>query len=341
MRAPFKRIFGRESTQTERYLTILIIVYSLVVTFRNPPFFSFETVFDLIHEGAPTMIMAIGVLIVLVSGGIDVSFPAVATCSGYIAMKVMWALGLDSVLFMAVVAVLIGLALGTINALLIHLLRLPTLIVTLGTQSVYRGLMAAVLGTTMYPFAIMPPSLANFGTMNLFSVTSASHTYGLSIFFPILIVIFVITWFMLYHTMPGRAIFAIGSDAEAASRIGINLLRTRLLVYGYAGALAGLAGVLYFAAMQNVNPVALQGFELMVIAAVVIGGAKLTGGEGTLLGTVLGVLLFQLFQSTLVQLGLASTWSSFFFGIVLVISLAVIYYRQRKSDQRNLVFRVG
>jgi simple sugar transport system permease protein len=341
MKSPFRSLFGRRSTQVERYLTVLIVAYAALVTFRNPRFFSAETAFDIVHEGAPTMILAIGVLLVLISGGIDVSFPVVAICSAYMSIKLMWAFGLDALWFMIPVSILFGLILGLGNALLIHFLKLPTFIVTLGTMSVYRGAMAVTLGTSQYPVATMPKSLAAFGLANLFTVQSEAGEYGLSVFLPIVVVIFIVTWFILYHTMTGRAVFAMGSDEEAASRIGVNLLRTKLFVYGYTGAIAGMAGLMYFAAMQNVDPVALQGFELMVIAAVVIGGAKLTGGEGTLLGTFLGVLLFQLFQSTLVQLGLASTWASFFFGAVLLFSLGMIYYRQRKADQRNLVFRVG
>ena len=328
MKSPFRALFNRPSTQTERYLSILILIYVTIVSFRNPRFASLETVFDIIHEGVPTMIMAVGVLMVLVSGGVDVSFPVVGITSAYIAIKAMWAIGVDSIAFLIPVA------------MLIHYLQLPTLIVTLGTMSVYRGSMAVLLGTSQYPVATMPTSLVEFGLTNLVSFEGQSNSYGLSIFFPIVVAVLALTWFLLNHTLIGRQVYAMGSDPEAASRIGINMLVTRIFIYGYTGAMAGLAGVVYFAAMQNVDPVALSGFELMVIAAVVIGGAKLTGGEGTLLGTLLGVLLFQLFQSTLVQLGLASTWSSFFFGAVLLVSLTMIYVRQRRTDQRNLVFRV-
>ncbi len=341
MKSPFAAIFKRPSTTVERYLIVLIIAYSALVSFRNPRFASFETIFDIAHEGTPTMILAVGVLMVLISGGIDVSFPVVAIVSAYVSIKIMWAVGLDSMLFLFPVSILIGIVLGSINALLIHYLQLPTFIVTLGTMSVYRGLMAVTLGTSQYPVATMPKSLSEFGLADVITIESESGIYGLSWFLPIAILLITLTWYLLYHTMIGRSVFAIGSDAEAASRIGVNMLRTRLFVYGYVGALAGVAGLIYFSAMQNVDPVALSGFEMLVIAAVVIGGAKLTGGEGTILGTVLGVLLFQLFQSTLVQLGLASTWTAFFFGAVLLASLSMIYVRQRRADRRNLVFGAG
>ena len=121
-------------------------------------------------------------------------------------------------------------------------------------------------------------------------------------------------------------------------RLGIKVLRTKLFVYSYTGALAGLMGVMYFAELKYVNPTALIGEELVIIAAVVIGGAKLTGGEGTLLGAVLGVIIFRLFDTTLVFLGLSSSWNDLFFGTVLLISLGVMYRRQRISDRKNLVF---
>src|SRR5699024_6536803 len=108
--------------------------------------------------------------------------------------------------------------------------------------------------------------------------------------------------------------------------------------YAYSGTLAAIMGVMYVSQLKYVNPVSLIGTELMVIAAVVIGGAKLTGGEGTVLGALLGVVLMQLFQSTLVFLGLNTSWNDLFFGGVLLISLTVMYYRQRARNKRALVF---
>ena len=184
----------------------------------------------------------------------------------------------------------------------------------------------------------MPESMVRFGSSDLLVLSRETGRFGLTVFLPIVVAVLVLTWFVLYRTMLGRTIFALGSSEESASRLGIDVLRTKLFVYAYVGGLAGLMGIVYFSEIKYVNPTALIGDELMILAAVVIGGAKLTGGEGTILGAVLGVVIVQLFQTTLVFLGLDSSWNDLFFGLVLLVSLGVMYHRQRTSDQRNLVF---
>lgn len=334
----FQKVMHRKLTPIELYLLCIIIVYTAIVAVKNPLFFSLETLFDMILSGSVTMVLAVGVLLVLLSGGIDVSFTAVAVVSGYIAVKVVLAAGVDSILWAFVIAIICGSILGAINAILIHWLRLSTLIITLGTMSAFHGLSSVILGTHEYPPSEMPKSMVAFGSANLLTVQNANGRYGLTVFLPIVIGVVAITWFILYRTMLGRGVFAIGSSEESASRLGISIFRTKLFVYSFTGALAGLAGILSFSEVKYVNPSSMVGTELVIIAAAVIGGAKLTGGEGTILGVFLGVVLFQLFQRTLVFLGLSSSWNDFFFGAVLLISLSVMYRRQRLADRRNLVF---
>lgn len=334
-----KPLLGRKLTAMERYLLIVIVAYIVIVAIRSPEFLSFETLFDTIRSGSVTLLLALGVLVVLVSGGIDISFTAVAVVAAYSAVKIMLATGIDNLLFGFAVAAVIGVALGLVNGVLIHLFRLPTLIVTLGTSSVFFGAMAITLGTTSYAVGQMPQSLASFGGANLFQITSdTGEGFGLTVFLIFLIAAGILTWFLLYRTQLGRQIFAVGSNEESAVRIGVNVFKVKLFVYGYTGFLAGIAGVVYFSNLRFVNPTALIGTELMVLAAVVIGGAKLTGGEGTILGTVLGVLLVQLLQSTLVFLGLSSSFNNLFFGAVLLVTLGVMYRRQRVADRKALVF---
>ncbi|XBH21087.1 ABC transporter permease [Jonesiaceae bacterium BS-20] len=322
----------------EKYLSAIILAYIVIVAVKNPLFFSPETLFDMIRSGSGVMLLALGVLLVLVSGGIDVSFTAVAIVSSYLSVLTILNLGIDNVILASIIAIAIGTGLGAINALLIHYLKLPTLIVTLGTMSVFHGLMAVLFGTKSYPLGQMPDSLANFGSANLFTVNTESGRYGLTVFLPIVVAAVVGIWFMLNRTLLGRSVYAIGSDEESASRLGISILKVKLFVYCTTGGLAGLMGIIYFSELKYVNPTSLVGTELMVIAAVVIGGAKLTGGEGTVLGTILGVVTVQLFDKTLVFLGLSSSWNDLFFGSVLLASLMVMYRRQRLADRRNLVF---
>jgi simple sugar transport system permease protein len=334
----FTRVYDRPMTTMEKYLLGVIVVYIALVTVRNPLFLTPETLFDMIRSGSGTMLLAMGVLVVLISGGIDVSFTAIAVVSAYCGVRLSLATGVDSIWLILLVSVVTGTVLGAVNALLIHAFKLPTLIVTLGTASAYHGAMATFLGTRSYSLTQMPKSLVDFGSGSLLTVGGDGGEYSLSPFLLIVLAAGALTWFLLYRTMLGRAVFAMGSNEESASRLGINILTTKLFVYSYSGLLAGLMGVMYFANLKYVNPVSLVGTELMIIAAVVIGGAKLTGGEGTLLGAVLGVVIVQLFQSTLVFLGLSSSWNNVFFGSVLLISLGVMYHRQRVQNRRALVF---
>lgn len=337
-RTPFSIAFDRRMTSMEKFLGVIIVIYIAVVALRSPAFLSPETLVDLIRNGSGVMILALGVMIVLISGGIDVSFTAIAIVSGYSSVLVARALAVDNLLFITGLAIVIGALLGSINALLIHFYRLPTLIVTLGTASIFHGAMALTLGMKTFTRTDVPQSMLDFGAAQVFTIQGEGSRYGLSIFFPVVIAVIVLTWFLLYRTMIGRSVFALGSNEESSSRIGIDLLRTRLFIYMYVGALSGLMSIIYFSSLSYINPAALVGSELGVIAAVVIGGAKLTGGEGTVLGTVLGVILWQLFQNTLVHLGLSSSYNDLFFGGVLLVILAVIYRRQRHINKRALVF---
>jgi simple sugar transport system permease protein len=146
------------------------------------------------------------------------------------------------------------------------------------------------------------------------------------------------TWFIIYKTMLGRGVVALGNSVEAAKRSGFNLFGIRMFVYTYVGFLAGIMGVIYVAEVNAIYGTALYGTELTYLAAVVIGGAKLTGGEGKIFGTLLGVIIVRLLNSTLVFLGLTSSWNGFFTGAVLLFSVGLTSYISRLRSRRNLTF---
>ncbi len=337
-RSPFVRLFNRPLTSMEKMLLGIIILYIAIVTIKSPQFFSLSTFFDLFRSGSGFLILALGALIVFISGGIDVSFAAIAIVSGYSSVLLSIALEIDNLLFIVFVSIVIGVLLGSINALLIYFYNLPTLIVTLGTASVFHGAMAILLGMKTFTRTDVPKSMLDFGSAQLFSFEVDGARVGLTVMAPVVVAVIVITWFLLYRTRIGRSVFAVGSNAESASRIGMSILFTRLFVYTYVGGLSGLVGIIYFSNLAYINPAAFVGTELPVIAAVVIGGTKLSGGEGTIFGTILGVLLWQLFQNTLIRLGFTASFNDLFFGAALVAILGFIYYRQRQANKRALVF---
>ncbi len=326
-------------TLTEKYLASIIFIYCIVVASVNHAFLSLETLFDMLRASSGTMVLAMGVLLVLVSGGIDVSFTAIAIFGGYTATRVLIGTGIDNLFLAFFIACGIGLVLGLINALIIHFFRLPTLIVTLGTSAVYYGMMTTFIGTKNIGATLMPPVLTNFGAAQLFAIKSGENaSTGMSVFIVPVVLAIVVTWFIFYRTMLGRGIFALGNSEESAVRAGFNPMLIRLFVYSFTGFLSGVMGIIYVAQVNACNPISLVGSELTIIAAVVVGGAKLTGGQGTVLGTFLGVILVYLLNSTLVFLGLSSSWNQFFVGIILLASVIATSYQERNKNRKNLIF---
>ncbi len=320
----------RKLRPMEKYLICILFIYVLIVSMISNNFLSINTLVDLLKTSSGTLILAAGVLVVLISGGIDVSFTAIAVVAGYESIRLMMRLGIDNILFALFVSAIIGCFLGIINALLIHFFKLSTFIVTLGTSNVFYGFMTTFIGTSSITVADKPQSLIDFGKARIF--------FGIPLFFLLAVTILVITWFILYRTTLGRSIFAMGNSEESAIRVGIDIFKTKLFVYSYMGLLSGIMGIVYFSEIDLINPISLVGTELMVIAGVVIGGIRLTGGDGTILGAILGVSIIQIFRSTLVFLGLSTSWNDLFVGIILLVSVSIISYQERKSSRERLIF---
>ena len=167
---------------------------------------------------------------------------------------------------------------GPINAFFIARFKLPTFIVTLGTLSLFRGAMLFFVGSDYYNARELPISIRTYSAESILTVETARGTTSLHPTIFILIAIALLTWFVLRYTMLGRGIYAIGGDREAAERAGFNINRTQWIIYAFVGLNAGIGGMIVTALFRQANPFALVGTELEVIAAVVLGGAALTGG---------------------------------------------------------------
>jgi simple sugar transport system permease protein len=150
----------------------------------------------------------------------------------------------------------------------------------------------------------------------------------------VMLVIFVLfAWFLLRYTMLGRGIYAIGGDRVAAERAGFNIIRTQFFIYGFVGFLSGIAGVIHASLIRIGNPFDLIGTELTVIAAVVLGGASITGGRGTVLGTMLGVFLIVIMNNSLILLGISSYWQKVVIGLIIIISTGITAYQSKKKRE--------
>ncbi|TNM61776.1 ABC transporter permease [Aliirhizobium smilacinae] len=329
-RQPFS--FGELIRRRPETITAaLLVAICIIVAIANPAFLQPSTLVDIGRASVVMGLFALGVLVILAAGGIDVSFTAIAAFTMYsltvLVQNYLPGLPIAVILMIATVG---GALLGVINGLLVHHLKVPSLIVTIGTQYLFRGFLLSFIGTVW--IMSLPPQMGAFGRLPLLQFESANGaTITLPFYFLVLPIAAFVTWLILNRTLMGRAIFAMGGNANIASRLGYDLKKLHIFIFGYAGALAGLAGIIHVCANRQANPFDLVGTEINVIAAVVLGGAKITGGTGTVLGTILGVLLIVVINSVLVLVGIPSTWQRLVVGVFILLAAAFFVTRQRKK----------
>jgi rhamnose transport system permease protein len=215
-----------------------------------------------------------------------------------------------------IAAIALGAGLGLVNGVVVTLFRLPSIIVTLGTLSLYRGLLFWVSNARQVDPQFIP--------RGLIEMSQTSPIFGIPWIIIIAFAIALATYFFLDHTRLGRQIYAIGSNPVAAPLRGIRAVPITILVFVISGALAGVAGVMYASRFGYVNPgITGVGFEFSVIAPIVIGGVSINGGVGSVAGTVLGVLLLGVVSVALPILGVSGFWQDAIYGAVILIALVI------------------
>ncbi|MCS7220095.1 MAG: ABC transporter permease [Anaerolineae bacterium] len=319
----------------ETYVFIVIVLFSAVIAAVNPSFLTLENLFDLLKSYAFLGILSVGVLFVLISGGIDISFTAVATVAMYVMAVLIIHYG-GNIAIAFLIAATIGIALELINALIIYYFNIPAIITTIATLNIYYGLLTVFSGGKwIYG---LPPWFREFADIRVLTLTNeAGVSYGISIVTVIWFVIMLAAWGVLRYTVLGRSIYAFGGNPGSAERIGINILRLQLFVYGVMGLMAGIAGVVQVLLVQTVAPNSIVGKELDVIAAVVLGGASLFGGTGSLLGTLLGVALIAVMSNGLTLMRVPSYWYDVFIGLIILFSVTISALRRRQRIGRMII----
>ena len=326
-------LFQRLKRRHEFWLASVIAVLVVYLSIATQGFLTLQNLFDLLTSYAFLGILAAGLLVVLISGGIDISFTATASIAQYVTMLLANKYGLNWFLVFAL-AIGVGVLLGAINAILIDRLQISSIIVSIATLNIFYGLLVFVTsGKYIYS---LPEWFAD-GIYWLEYVDADEISYGLNLQILALFVMFAITWLLLNRTNIGRQIYALGGNREAAQRLGFNVFRLNILVYCYMGFTAGVASLIQAQLAQSVAPTVLVGKELDVLAAVVLGGASLAGGVGTVLGTVLGLALLAIMQNGLILIGVSSYWSQFFVGLVILLSVSATALSARRKRKGNLV----
>ncbi|MDA3889321.1 MAG: ABC transporter permease [Allgaiera sp.] len=330
------RLRGRHN---EGVVALTIILLALIVGAMNPGFLGLATVFNVLRNSYEPLLFALGVMLVLLMGGIDVSFDAVGIFAAY-TTSVLTANALlpGHLWLMFVISTLIGAGLGAINALIVSLGRLSILIVTLGTRGIFVGVMLTFIGSSF--ISNLPMSLQSFNIDYLYRThTDTGQLAGLQMLVVPIAIICLLIDFGLRFTVIGRGIYAVGGSEEAARRAGFSVGMIKTVVFCCAGALAGAAGMVHVSLIGYANPQDIVGNELIVIAAVVLGGASIFGGRGSVLGTVLGVLLLELIQYSLIILGVQSSWDHVAIGGMIFVGVALQVRRSPGARARMFAKR--
>jgi ribose transport system permease protein len=304
---------------TQRLLPFLsLIVLFVALSIASPYFLTANNLASVARQTAVFNTMALGMTIVIISGGIDLSVGSILGLSGLIG-----AMALERG-YPIVISVLIGVAVGMLcgfcNGLMVTQLRIPPFVVTLGTLGIFRGL--ALIFSNGLPVHRIPPGFAFLGEGNVL---------GIPFVVWMLVICAVAVHVVLEHTRLGRYAFAIGSNRIASIYAGIPVNFHITAVYAIGGALTGLAGMIEASRLMTGQPTAGLGYELQAIAAVVIGGGSLNGGEGSVVGTLIGAFIMGLLSNGADLLNISNYWQQVIIGAVIILAVTLDEVRKRQA----------
>jgi ribose transport system permease protein len=306
----------------ELVIFILLLVVGAYLSLRTTTFLTRNNLFNLARNFSWIAIVAFGESMVIIIGGIDLSVGAVMALAGLIC-----ALCLQAG-YAAPWAVLAGLAtgglVGLVNGILVGRVRLPPFIVTLGTLSIARGITSGMAGG--WPVRNLPSGFRFLGQADL-----ALGPWLVPIPVIVMFCLALLVAFLLNSTVLGRYIFTLGSSERALVISGIGYTQVKILVYTLCGLLTAVGGLLMTARLGVAAPTAAVGYELDIIAAAVIGGTSLFGGEGSILGVLLGAAFMQVLRNGLVLLGFPAYWQSAAIGVMILVALLLDYWRRQRA----------
>lgn len=311
----------------ELSIIIFILLLMILVTIRSPAFLSVENFRDILLNISILIIVALAQTMVIITRGIDLS---VGSMIGLVAMMVSFVVaslpGMSPILALGLGMVL-GAFLGSLNGFLITAGGVPPIIATLGTLSIFRGLLFVYSSGTWVNSFEMPPA---------FRALAKGAPLGIPNIILIAALVVVIVFFFLNYTRPGRDIYAIGSNPEAAQVAGVNVRRTTFMVYMISGLFCGLAAVLWASRFESAQTNTALGFELQSVAASVVGGVNIFGGSGSVLGVVLGAFLLGTIENSLTLVRISPFWQLAAQGLLILLAVitdsAILRRLQRVGD---------
>jgi ribose transport system permease protein len=299
---------------------LTLVVLAIALTIATPNFLTQSNLASVARQTAVINIMALGMTLVIITAGIDLSIGSILALAGLLGATAMK--DGHSIPYAIIVGLVVGLVCGLLNGLGVALLKINPFIVTLGTMGIFRGV--ALVISNGLPVHQVPPGFAFLGGGNILGVPVVVY---------ILLGCAVLMHFVLENTKLGRYAFAIGSNPAAAYYAGVPIKFHLTMVYAILGVLSGLAGMIEASRLMIGQPTAGVGYELEAIAAVVIGGGSLTGGEGSVLGTLIGAFVMGLLSNGSDLLGISPYWQQAIIGAVIIAAVGFDELRKRRMTK--------
>jgi rhamnose transport system permease protein len=310
--------------QRELSLVAVIVVLGALVSLSAPQFLTVANLSQVAVLASVIAVAAVGEAIVIITRNVDLSVEATIRLVAYCLARTLELHALDVPAAIAL-SIALGLVLGMVNGAIVTLFRVPAIVATLGTLSVFRGLDYLVAGSHQVPLAGLPDGFTN---------ASRDTVLGIPYFVLVVIVVVAIGSIILRWTRFGRQVYAVGSNPEAAAVLGIRSRLVVFIAFSVCGLLAGVAGVLWVMEFGTINGTAATGSVLAVVAAAVVGGVAIFGGSGSLVGAALGALFLGFIANALILVGLSQFWLQAIYGVVILVAVsadAIILRRVQRA----------
>ncbi|MCZ4280280.1 ABC transporter permease [Kiloniella laminariae] len=297
-------------------LVALVIIFSVT----TEHFLTANNITNILTQVTINLVLAVGMTFVILIGGIDLSVGSLlALCAVVAGKAISLDVGVPMAISLAVLAaVLAGTVCGLLNGAISAFWALPSFIITLGMLNVARGAALHISDArTIYSF---PSEFNAFGSMTL---------YGIPVVFLVALMLALLAWFVLTRTVFGRLLYGLGNSEEAVRLAGHSVFWCKVAAFTICGFTAGIAAIIYMARLNISSPIAGVGFELNAIAAVIIGGTSLSGGRGSVLGTLLGAFIIGVLANGLILLGLSDFMRQMITGVVIIVAVILDHYRAK------------
>ncbi len=319
MNAVKKLKFNSSSMASLIVLIVLIVLLSII----SPNFLKAANLINVMQQVTVNALIAIGMMTVILTSGIDLSVGSVMAISGYVMGTLIINMGVNT-FFSVCIGLLIGVGFGALNGILVAKCRLQPMIATLGTMQIARGLtLTMAQGRTISGFT---PTFRWIGTTEL---------AGIPLQVLLMILLYILMFYVLKYRKFGRYVYSIGGNEEATRLSGINVNRYKIAAYTISGLMSAIAAIVYCAKLNSAVPTAGDGYELDAIASTVIGGTSLLGGSGSIWGTLFGAIIIGVIKNGLNLMNVSSYLQKVVIGVILLVAVLVDSFRAQSSSRKK------